>query len=100
MFWSRIIGQKKRKKSSNGGLFFISYIDYDLQLLLGSMIKELTITELIDSSNGFLKARLYTYLSQKYVHVDMEYDEIVKDVLGVFNTEEVIPLVKEWTVRR
>jgi hypothetical protein len=63
------------------------------------MINELTISELMDNSNGFLKARLYTYLSRKYVNVKIEYDEIAKDVIGVFNTEEVIPLVKEWTTR-
>ena len=61
------------------------------------MINELTIAELMDNSNGFLKARLYTYLSRKYANMNMEYDEIVKDVIGVFNTDEVIPLVNEWT---
>ena len=61
------------------------------------MINDLTVAELMDNSNGFLKARLYTYLSRKYAYENIEYDEIVKDVLGVFHTDEVIPLVNDWT---
>ncbi len=63
------------------------------------MINELTIAELVDDSNGFLKARLYVYLSRKYANTRTDRNEIMRDALMVFESDAVIPLVKDWIQR-
>lgn len=64
------------------------------------MIKLLNVEDLVDSTPGMLKVRLYVYLSRKYMFTKTDPEVMIEDARKVFQDEEVIPLIAQWLTKK